>query len=84
MDTAEHPIASIRAIAPGDLVTYHGSLTPYHGLYIAQFCPCGHCHMEFLWSGEMRYALTDPWDTDADKHPQHVRRQSITRSTACA
>ncbi|MEU1373006.1 hypothetical protein ABZ442_04990 [Streptomyces triculaminicus] len=75
---------SLDLIEPGDLVNYHGSLTDWHGLYIVELCNCGLCRIrDVVQSDDVRYRLIDPW-TERDATPRCVRRQSITRSTACA
>lgn len=76
-------INSLNLIQPGDLVHYHGSITPAHGLYLAHPCPCATCRLRFeLAPANLRYRLTDPWGERLG--PQCVHRQSITRSTTCA
>lgn len=71
-------------IEPGDLVIYSGSLTDCHGLYIAQPCPCRRClRRDACGSTDARYLLLNPWG-DRDRDLFCVRRQSITRSAACA
>ncbi|MEU1309482.1 hypothetical protein ABZ419_11385 [Streptomyces cinnamoneus] len=73
---------SLDLIEPGDLVRYHGSITTAHGLYLAHPCPCELCRVRFRLSPrDTRYLLIDPWDERPGPHC--VRRQSITRSTAC-
>ncbi|GHA01193.1 hypothetical protein ACFOOM_12345 [Streptomyces echinoruber] len=74
---------SIGLIGPGDLVIYHGSIQELHGLWLAIPCPCNTCRaFDRLGLPETRFALADPWGELPG--PLHVRRQSITRSTACA
>jgi hypothetical protein len=72
-------------VEPGDLVIYHGSITTYHGLWIAVPCSCARCQAsDHLGLGDSpRYDLIDPWEPER-LSPYHVRRMSITRSTACA
>ncbi|MHC3474665.1 hypothetical protein ACYF6T_39050 [Streptomyces sp. 7R007] len=74
---------SLELIEPGDLVLYHGSITNLHGLWLAVPCPCRLCYaMDALGIPDIRFALIDPWREQPG--PVHVRRQSITRSVACA
>ncbi|MGW1071539.1 hypothetical protein [Streptomyces sp. NPDC002537] len=69
-------------IQPGDLVLYHGSIPRAHGLYIALPCPCSTCRFLYEFApADTRYALVDPWGELPG--PRCVRRESITRSTAC-
>jgi hypothetical protein len=86
MDTL---FASLDLIEPGDLVLYHGSLTDQHGLYIAQPCDCYWCRVgdkrAVKGSPETRdprYRLINPWRPELTL--RCARRESITRSTACA
>ncbi|MER5909551.1 hypothetical protein ABT124_03345 [Streptomyces sp. NPDC001982] len=86
MDTL---LRSLDLIEPGDLVVYHGSIEQAHGLYIAQPCDCYWCRVADKRaakggpdSRDPRYRLTDPWGTARTLHC--ARRQSITRSAACA
>ncbi|MFE4206146.1 hypothetical protein OG590_40450 (plasmid) [Streptomyces goshikiensis] len=73
-------------IEPGDLVLYHGSIPEHHGLYLARPCDCFYCgRADHLGSDDTRYRLTDPFAEDPDACTvHHVRRKSITRSTANA
>lgn len=74
---------SIELIEPGDLVVYHGSITDLHGLWLAVPCPCPICRrIDALGLVDVRFALVDPWGERSG--PLHARRQSITRSAACA
>ncbi|MFD4830172.1 hypothetical protein ACFWPV_10000 [Streptomyces uncialis] len=76
-------LAAAGFIAPGDLVIYHGSIPEFHGLYVALPCVCPLClRMDELGFAVARYDLIDPFGEQAG--PFHVRRQSITRSAACA
>jgi len=75
------PFAAADLPAPGDLVNYHGSLTDLHGVFVVLPCPCRICErLDRIGSTETRYMLIDPWGDLPGPH--HVRRQSITRSTA--
>lgn len=76
-------IRSLDLIEPGDLVDYHGSFTALHGLWLAVPCPCRTCAaLDALGVPDVRFALADPWGERSG--PYHVRRESITRSAACA
>lgn len=75
-------IRALDLIAPGDLVIYHGSKQGCHGLWLAIPCPCRICEaVDALGIADVRFALADPWGEEPG--PYHVRRVSITRSTAC-
>lgn len=75
--------SSLDLIEPGDLVLYHGTLTDLHGLWLAIPCPCRTCDaMDALGLPDVRFALADPWGERPG--PLHARRQSLTRSAACA
>lgn len=74
---------SLDLIGPGDLVIYHGTLTDCHGLWLAVPCPCEICRaIDAFGLCDSRFALIDPWGEQSG--PFHARRESITRSTACA
>lgn len=68
-------------IEPGDLVVYHGSISGLHGLWLAIPCLCPTClRLDALGVSDLRFDLIDPWGELSG--PYHVRRQSITRSSA--
>lgn len=68
-------IAALDLVLPGDLVTYHGSVTDAHGLYFAQPCDCSHCARgDRKGTARPRYLLTAVED---GAQVQHVRRLSI-------
>lgn len=79
-------LLSLDLIQPGDLVQYHGSQTAYHGLYLAEPCPCRACRVHDQYgTSDPRYRLTDPYAADPSKGVLFcARRESITRSTANA
>ena len=75
----------IDRIEDGTLVIYHGTCTQEHGLKIARPCSCNHCLTVLLFpqlapNAQQRFELHDPWT--GESHVWHVRRRSITRSTA--
>ncbi|MFF9310128.1 hypothetical protein ACF1BS_04375 [Streptomyces sp. NPDC014748] len=74
---------SLELIEPGDLVLYHGSIDTSHGLWLAVPCPCRICRaVDAFGLADVRFALIDPWGERPG--PFHARRESITRSAACA
>lgn len=82
-------LRALDLIEPGDLVVYHGSITQAQGLYIARPCDCFWCRVADQQaarrgadSADPRYRLIDPWNPDFTL--RCARRQSITRSAACA
>lgn len=76
-------IRALDLIEPGDLVIYHGSIESHHGLWLAVPCGCGICvRLDAFGIPEVRFALVDPWGERSGPH--HARRESITRSAACA
>ncbi|HET6636807.1 MAG TPA: hypothetical protein VFH77_17450 [Streptomyces sp.] len=80
MDTL---FGSLDLIEPGDLVIYHGSIEDRHGLWLAIPCPCEIClAADLLGIADCRFALIDAWGEQSGPH--HARRESITRSAACA
>ncbi|MFF2094818.1 hypothetical protein [Streptomyces sp. NPDC058202] len=74
-------IRSLDLIEPGDLVIYHGSIPSAHGLWLAVPCGCGTCQrFDRFGLSDVRFALADPWGERSG--PEHVRRESLTRSIA--
>ncbi|GAA0704712.1 hypothetical protein GCM10010193_69640 [Kitasatospora atroaurantiaca] len=81
MSTADSLFRALDLIEPGDLVSYHGSLTDFHGLYIATPCDCHNCKLRDAYGvSDFRFRLLDPWG-DLRHTPRCVRRKSITRAT---
>ncbi|MFE0099825.1 hypothetical protein [Streptomyces sp. NPDC059009] len=73
---------SLDVIEPGALVVYHGSIGSHHGLWLALPCLCLNCaRADELGVPDCRFMLIDPWGELSGPH--HVRRESITRSSAC-
>jgi hypothetical protein len=70
--------ASLTTLPAGTLVSYHGSIYDWHGLYVTlKTCGCRAC----LSSGDLRYVLADAGWADPMNHDaelEHVRPQSIT------
>jgi hypothetical protein len=80
MATADSLFRALDLIQPGDLVTYHGSITEYHGLYIAVPCDCYECDLRDEYGeADFRFRLLDPWG-ELTPTPRCVRRQSISRA----
>ncbi|WP_416976680.1 hypothetical protein [Streptomyces sp. T028] len=76
-------LRALDLIEPGDLVIYHGTIRSLHGLWLAVPCPCQICKaIDAFGIADVRFALVDPWAERSG--PLHARRQSITRSAACA
>lgn len=82
MSTADSLFRALDLIEPSDLVTYHGSLPEYHGLYLAVPCDCATCRLlDERGSSNPRYRLIDPWQADSVvAMPRCVRRTSIRRA----